>query len=215
MTGLLATITRKADKRPCVDYDPDYKLHGCELDEHTPSQPHRDITGREWFEHVTIDPSRCVSFPEGCTGWLDQTCSLGTGHPGMPHRDRCGNEWASDTEQALISKGRLTVTEATYLHLGDFTDGQTVVTGGRGGRRTGTVTAPLRCAGSKMHRASLTININGIDTVISVMDVLTGDRWIAPVLPAGQHASPAAWWPEPPDKRKIETCSPSTRATDS
>jgi len=77
---------------PCRDYDPDFKLHGCEL-EAGHEGPHRDRLGSEWDEHLPDEPGRCASHAPWGSGWPGQRCTLATGHDGQ-HRDRSGNEWA-------------------------------------------------------------------------------------------------------------------------
>ena len=81
---------------PCRDYDPMYKLHGCELDAGHPG-PHCDLTGYEWDEHLPHEPGRCDSHAPWGSGWRGQRCTLDTCHRG-PHRDRSGNEWANPAD---------------------------------------------------------------------------------------------------------------------
>lgn len=91
-----------ADHGPCRDYDPMFKLHGCELDAGH-GGPHRDLTGSEWDEHLPHEPGRCDSHAPWGSGWRDQRCTLDSGHRG-PHSGRSGNDWANpaDDRAALI-----------------------------------------------------------------------------------------------------------------
>jgi hypothetical protein len=36
---------------PCRDYDPNFNLHGCEMDPGH-DEPHHDLNGHEWEEHL-------------------------------------------------------------------------------------------------------------------------------------------------------------------
>jgi anti-sigma regulatory factor (Ser/Thr protein kinase) len=77
--------------KPCCDYDPMFKLHGCEL-EAGHEGPHIDCLGSEWDEHLDPQPDRCGSHAPWGSGWPDQRCVHGTGHDER-HRDRSGSEW--------------------------------------------------------------------------------------------------------------------------
>jgi len=94
---------------PCRDYDPNFKLYGCELGAGHDG-PHRDFRGHEWDEHLPAEPGRCGSYAPWGSGYPDQRCVLDIGHAGK-HRDRSGNEWAEATEQ----EGRLTAAAAVPL----------------------------------------------------------------------------------------------------
>lgn len=74
----------------CRDYDPNFKLHGCELGAGHPG-PHRDILGNEWEETLPPEPWRCDE-NWGTAAGRGQQCLLGTGHDGL-HRDEHGNRW--------------------------------------------------------------------------------------------------------------------------
>lgn len=80
-----------ADAKPCRDYDPNFKLYGCELAAGHDG-PHRDMRGNEWDEHLDPEPERCGSHAPWGSGYPDQRCVHGAGHDGV-HRDRSGNEW--------------------------------------------------------------------------------------------------------------------------
>lgn len=91
----MQTVTNgPADAKPCRDYDPMFKLYGCEL-EAGHGGPHRDFRGNEWEEHLDPEPERCTSYAPWGSGYPDQRCVRGTGHDGQ-HRDRSGNEWGED-----------------------------------------------------------------------------------------------------------------------
>jgi anti-sigma regulatory factor (Ser/Thr protein kinase) len=77
--------------RPCRDYDPMFKLHGCELAAGHDG-PHHDVLGNEWDERLPDEPGRCASHAPSGSGYPDQRCTLDAAHPGQ-HRDRSGNEW--------------------------------------------------------------------------------------------------------------------------
>jgi hypothetical protein len=79
-----------ADSTWCRDYEPDYRLHGCELDAGHPG-PHRDLLGNEWEETLPPEPWRCDA-NWGTAAGRGQQCLLGTGHDGL-HRDQHGNKW--------------------------------------------------------------------------------------------------------------------------
>lgn len=89
-------MTSPTDPGPCRDYDPMFKLHGCELDAGHEG-PHRDFTGYEWDEHLPDEPGRCVSHAPWGSGYRDQRCTLDSGHRG-PHRDMSGNEWDNEAD---------------------------------------------------------------------------------------------------------------------
>jgi hypothetical protein len=76
----------------CRDYDPMYKLHGCELGRGHPG-PHRDLTGYEWEETLPPEPWRCDEDWSDSAG-RDAQCTLDAGHGGL-HLDRSGNRWGA------------------------------------------------------------------------------------------------------------------------
>jgi hypothetical protein len=76
----------------CRDYDPMYKLHGCELGAGHDG-PHRDLTGYEWEETLPPEPWRCDEDWSDSAG-RDAQCTLDAGHDGL-HRDRSGNRWGT------------------------------------------------------------------------------------------------------------------------
>jgi len=77
------TAEPQPEAQECTDYDPGYKLHGCELDAGHDG-PHRDLLGVEWAETLTIP----------CSSYLDgYKCTLHKGHFPARHRDTLGNEW--------------------------------------------------------------------------------------------------------------------------
>jgi UPF0042 nucleotide-binding protein len=88
-------------KAECRDYDPVFKLHGCDL-EAGHAGPHRDLSGYEWDEHLPDEPGRCGSHAPWGSGWSDQRCTLDTGHDGQ-HRDRSGNEWGPERDAAPVT----------------------------------------------------------------------------------------------------------------
>ena len=69
----------------CADYDPMFKLHGCELGAHAADKPHRDLLGNEWRESLQL-PCPSIS-NEGAH------CTLHFGHFPARHRDGEGEEW--------------------------------------------------------------------------------------------------------------------------
>lgn len=73
---------------PCRDYDPNFKLHGCELDAGHDGL-HRDPLGYEWDEHLPDEPGRCTA---NWSDWRTFRCRHGAGHDGQ-HLDEHGNEW--------------------------------------------------------------------------------------------------------------------------
>lgn len=80
----------------CRDYEPDYKLHGCELDAgHPGGRPglHRDILGNEWEETLPPEPWRCDE-NWGTAAGRGQQCIHDAGHDGL-HLDRHGNRWGA------------------------------------------------------------------------------------------------------------------------
>jgi len=77
---------------PCRDYDPSFKLYGCELGA-SHQGPHRDHRGNEWNEHLPHEPNRCDAHAPWGSCYPDQRCTQDSGHRGQ-HRDRSGNEWA-------------------------------------------------------------------------------------------------------------------------
>lgn len=126
----MTRTVRESYSPECRDYDPNYKLHGCELDAgHT--GPHRDLTGYEWDEHLPPEPWRCTA--NWGSGYRSQQCLIPTGHAGL-HLDEHGNRWGeparlrnvlataktpADAEAALwgLSKDDLAAIAAGY----DFT----------------------------------------------------------------------------------------------
>jgi hypothetical protein len=76
----------------CRDYDPSFKLHGCELGAGHPG-PHRDLLGNEWEERLPPEPWRCDEDWSDSAG-RDAQCTLGAGHDGL-HLDRSGNRWGA------------------------------------------------------------------------------------------------------------------------
>ena len=76
----------------CRDYDPNFKLHGCELGAGHPG-PHRDLLGNEWEERLPPEPWRCDE-DWGTSAGRGSQCLLDAGHDGL-HRDRHGNRWAT------------------------------------------------------------------------------------------------------------------------
>lgn len=74
---------------PCRDYDPMFKLYGCELGAGHDG-PHRDCRGNEWEEHLPAEPERCDV--DWGSGYRSQRCVHAAGHSGQ-HRDESGNEW--------------------------------------------------------------------------------------------------------------------------
>jgi hypothetical protein len=79
------------EAQECTDYDPAYKLHGCELDAGHDG-PHRDLLGVEWTETLSRP---CPSHPEG-----SHTCTLHLGHFPALHRDADGDEWTDEIYKA-------------------------------------------------------------------------------------------------------------------
>ncbi|HTJ69233.1 MAG TPA: hypothetical protein VL551_16975 [Actinospica sp.] len=75
------------EAQECTDYDPAYKLHGCELGPHPAAKPHRDLLGVEWTESLEFP---CPS--KGCT--------LHLGHHPARHRDAGGSEWTDEVYYA-------------------------------------------------------------------------------------------------------------------
>jgi len=70
----------------CEDYDPNFKLHGCELSAHDPLlAKHRSLTGREWTESLRLP---CPSVSDDAA-----PCILHLGHFPADHADVGGNTW--------------------------------------------------------------------------------------------------------------------------
>jgi hypothetical protein len=76
---------------PCRDYDPMFKLYGCELGAGHDG-PHRDFRGNGWEEHLDPEPGRCDSHAPWGSGYRSQRCVPRVGHA-EGHRDGSGNEW--------------------------------------------------------------------------------------------------------------------------
>lgn len=84
--------TATYEGEPCTDYDPDYKLDGCELAAHAADNPHRDRRGNEWRESLQL-PCPSIS-NEGAD------CTRHFGHFPAHHRDLSGNEWTDAIYEA-------------------------------------------------------------------------------------------------------------------
>jgi hypothetical protein len=72
----------------CTDYDPDYKLHGCELEAHAADEPHLDLLGNEWRESLR-QPCPSIS-NEGAA------CALHFGHFPAKHRPAGAEVWSEE-----------------------------------------------------------------------------------------------------------------------
>jgi hypothetical protein len=79
------------EAQECTDYDPAYKLHGCELDAGHDG-PHRNLLGVEWTETLKLP---CPSHPEG-----SHTCTLHLGHFPVLHLAADGAEWTDEIYKA-------------------------------------------------------------------------------------------------------------------
>jgi hypothetical protein len=88
-----------AQTAPCRDYDPNFRLHGCELPAHAPDVPHRDCLGNEWVEHLPDEPWRCAANWGG--GYRSQQCLIPDGHRGL-HLDEHGNRWGEPARVRLV-----------------------------------------------------------------------------------------------------------------
>lgn len=95
----------------CRDYDPMYKLHGCELDAGHPG-PHRDRQGYEWEERLPPEPWRCDE-DWGTSAGRGSQCTLDAGHDGL-HLDRHGNRWGdlALVREVLAATGTVEEAEA-------------------------------------------------------------------------------------------------------
>lgn len=84
----------------CRDYDPMYKLHGCELDTgHPGGTPglHRDFLGNEWYDLLPEEPERCASYIPDGSGYPEDRCVHYILAPHPPqHLDRHGNTWGDE-----------------------------------------------------------------------------------------------------------------------
>jgi hypothetical protein len=73
----------------CRDYEPNFRIHGCELGAGHDG-PHVDILGNEWDEHLPDEPWRCTA--NWGSGYDTQRCLIPAGHEGL-HLDEHGNRW--------------------------------------------------------------------------------------------------------------------------
>ncbi|HTJ37084.1 MAG TPA: hypothetical protein VL738_27980 [Dactylosporangium sp.] len=89
--ALRAEMTAGPEPESCEDYDPAYKLHGCELDAGHDG-PHRDLLGNEWTESLQV-PCPSVSS-------LGYGCKLHSGHHPARHQDADGSEWTDEAYKA-------------------------------------------------------------------------------------------------------------------
>jgi hypothetical protein len=98
-----------AQPAPCRDYDPNFRLHGCELPAHDPAVPHRDCLGNEWVEHLPDEPWRCTT--NWGSGYRTQQCLIPEGHRGL-HLDEHGNRWGEPVRVRAALAAARTAAEA-------------------------------------------------------------------------------------------------------
>jgi hypothetical protein len=177
-----------APEGPCRDYDPNFKLHGCELGAGHDG-PHRDILGNEWEEHLPGEPGRCEA---NWGEWHTFRCVHGTGHDGQ-HRDQHGNEW---DEQPPGEPGRCDVDwgsgyRSQRCTLSTGHDGQHR---DRSGNNWGEPETPSKAAeraaiipdlGELASRIDVVLAHSWIDRGVFLRDTLHGLRQAVDALPSG------------------------------
>ena len=114
---------------PCRDYDPNFRLHGCELPAHDPAMPHRDCLGNEWIEHLPDEPWRCEA--NWGSGYRSQQCLIPEGHRGL-HLDEHGNRWGEAARVQLVLAAARTTADAEAVLWGMSRDDLLVVAAGLG-----------------------------------------------------------------------------------
>jgi len=115
---------------PCRDYDPNFRLHGCELAAgHSPRTPHRDILGNEWDEHLPDEPWRCTA--NWGSGYREQQCLIPVGHGGL-HLDEHGNRWGEPARVRSALAAARTAAEAEAVLSGMSKDGLLAVAADHG-----------------------------------------------------------------------------------
>jgi len=100
---------KASDSAWCRDYDPNFKLHGCELGAGHPG-PHRDLLGNEWEERLPPEPWRCDE-DHGTSAGRGSQCTLDAGHDGL-HHDRHGNRWGDPARVREVLAAARTAGEA-------------------------------------------------------------------------------------------------------
>jgi hypothetical protein len=120
------TVNHPESEAPtwCEDYDPNFKLHGCELEPHAADKPHRDLLGNKWTESLTL-PCPSVS-DEG------KPCGLHFGHFPAKHRPAGAEVWSEDewTDAIYEASGphKSATAEAATLQAGSIQTGTAAAT---------------------------------------------------------------------------------------